>query len=54
MLVLTEAEAEVAKPIEPDCANRVEVEIIKSDRHAGSWLSRLPLTKNWKIAGTHG
>ena len=21
-------------------------------RHAGSWLSRLPLTKNWKIAGT--
>ena len=20
-------------------------------RHAGSWLSRLPLTKNWKIAG---
>ena len=20
--------------------------------HAGSWLSRLPLTKNWKIAGT--
>ena len=33
MLVLTEAEAEVAKPIEPDCANRVEVEIIKSDRH---------------------
>ena len=21
-------------------------------RHAGSWLSRLPLTKSWKIAGT--
>ena len=21
-------------------------------RHAGSWLSRFPLTKNWKIAGT--
>ena len=21
-------------------------------RHAGSWLSRLPLTQNWKIAGT--
>ena len=21
-------------------------------RHAGSWLSRLPLTKNWKVAGT--
>ena len=23
-------------------------------RHAGSWLSRLPLTINWKIAGTSG
>ena len=38
MLILTEAEAEVAKPIKPDCANRAEVEIIKNDRHAGSWL----------------
>ena len=23
-------------------------------RHAGTWLSRLPLTINWKIAGTSG
>ena len=24
------------------------------ERHAGTWLSRLPLTINWKIAGTSG
>ena len=46
MLVLTEAEAEVAKPIRPDCATRAEAEIIKNNRNAGSWLSRLPFTSS--------
>ena len=35
-----------------DCKNRTVVWKLLEKRHAGSWLSRLPLTKNWKIAGT--
>ena len=35
-----------------DCENRTVVWKLLEKRHAGSWLSRLPLTKNWKIAGT--
>ena len=33
------------------CENRTVVWKLLEKRHAGSWLSRLPLTKNWKIAG---
>ena len=35
-----------------DCENRTVVWKLLEKRHAGSWLSRFPLTKNWKIAGT--
>ena len=46
-----------------DCENRAGSEVTSNGklkvwlelfekRHAGSWLSQLPLTINWKFAGT--
>ena len=40
--------------INPDCDNSAVETPQMEIRHAGTWLSRLPLTVNWKNAGTSG